>query len=111
MHGFEPTLHVTVQGIIVAALEMGLVGLADEFTLLATEGSMTPPPIAAAIGHIEVRAKIIPATRKLLPGRFLGAQRSQHFTPAGTCKAAVRQVRPDIAAQRNIVDHVSSLSA
>src|ERR1700761_820341 len=58
--GLEPALHAAIQRIVVAALVMRLVGLAEDASPAGTITGEATAPITTAIRHVGVNAEIIP---------------------------------------------------
>ena len=59
--GCEPALDPAIEQVVVAALVVRLVRLARDAAISHRKGGMTPPPVAAAVGHVAIQAKIVPA--------------------------------------------------
>ena len=77
----EPALHIAIERIIVPALIMGLVRLADEIARCVAEGRVATAAVAPAIGHIEIRPQIVPAGGKRMPFGHAHAQLREGFGP------------------------------
>jgi hypothetical protein len=75
----EPAGNAAVERVVVAALVVGLMGLALDLALRDGEGGVAAAAIAPPVGHVAVRAEVVPALGEGVPmGHGLAVEDPAH---------------------------------